>query len=92
MAEVITTEMGSPISFSQLAQAPAPWMMLNTFIGDRVASSRGRSGAPGMLGTRGASSAAKAVGVVARHRAVERAAVRHDVEAGARAALRAARS
>jgi aldehyde dehydrogenase (NAD+) len=33
MAEVITTEMGSPISFSQLAQSPAPWMMLNTFIG-----------------------------------------------------------
>src|SRR3546814_15461537 len=24
--------MGSPISFSQLAQSPAPWMMLNTFI------------------------------------------------------------
>jgi aldehyde dehydrogenase (NAD+) len=32
LAEVITTEMGSPISFSQLAQAPAPWMMLNSFI------------------------------------------------------------
>ena len=32
MAEVITTEMGSPISFSQLAQSPAPWMMLNSFI------------------------------------------------------------
>ncbi len=32
MAQVITTEMGSPISFSQLAQSPAPWMMLNTFI------------------------------------------------------------
>jgi betaine-aldehyde dehydrogenase len=32
MAEVITTEMGSPITFSQLAQSPAPWMMLNTFI------------------------------------------------------------
>ena len=32
LAEVITTEMGSPISFSQLAQTPAPWMMLNTFI------------------------------------------------------------
>jgi betaine-aldehyde dehydrogenase len=33
MSEVITREMGSPISFSQLAQSPAPWMMLNTFIG-----------------------------------------------------------
>jgi aldehyde dehydrogenase (NAD+) len=32
MAAVITTEMGSPISFSQLAQSPAPWMMLNSFI------------------------------------------------------------
>ena len=32
MADVITTEMGSPTSFSQLAQAPAPWLMLNTFI------------------------------------------------------------
>ncbi|MSO86764.1 MAG: aldehyde dehydrogenase [Acidimicrobiia bacterium] len=32
MAQIITTEMGSPISFSQLAQAPAAWMMLNSFI------------------------------------------------------------
>ena len=32
MAAVITDEMGSPISFSQLAQSPAPWIMLNTFI------------------------------------------------------------
>ena len=33
MAEVITTEMGSPISFSQLAQSPAPWMMLAYYLG-----------------------------------------------------------
>ena len=33
MADLITEEMGSPTRFSQLAQAPAPWMMLNTFIG-----------------------------------------------------------
>jgi len=33
LADVITTEMGSPISFSQLAQTPAPWLMLNSFIG-----------------------------------------------------------
>src|SRR5258708_7013150 len=26
MAAVITEEMGSPITFSQLAQSPAPWM------------------------------------------------------------------
>jgi aldehyde dehydrogenase (NAD+) len=32
MAEVITNEMGSPITFSNLAQSPAPWLMLNTFI------------------------------------------------------------
>jgi aldehyde dehydrogenase (NAD+) len=32
MAQVITTEMGSPITFSQLAQGPTPWMMLNAFI------------------------------------------------------------
>jgi aldehyde dehydrogenase (NAD+) len=32
LAQVITTEMGSPITFSQLAQTPAPWMMLNSFI------------------------------------------------------------
>jgi aldehyde dehydrogenase (NAD+) len=32
MADVITAEMGSPTSFSQLAQSPAPWLMLNTFV------------------------------------------------------------
>ena len=32
MAAVITEEMGSPISFSNLAQSPAPWLMLNTFL------------------------------------------------------------
>jgi aldehyde dehydrogenase (NAD+) len=32
MSAIITEEMGSPISFSSLAQAPAPWMMLNAFI------------------------------------------------------------
>jgi len=33
MAEIITEEMGSPISFSNMGQAPAAWMILNTFIG-----------------------------------------------------------
>jgi betaine-aldehyde dehydrogenase len=33
MAALITEEMGSPISFSQLAQSPAPWMMLSYFLG-----------------------------------------------------------
>ncbi|HWE56221.1 MAG TPA: aldehyde dehydrogenase [Acidimicrobiales bacterium] len=32
MADTITAEMGSPASFSQIAQSPAPWMMLNTFM------------------------------------------------------------
>ena len=32
MAAVITEEMGSPITFSNLAQSPAPWMMLNSFL------------------------------------------------------------
>jgi betaine-aldehyde dehydrogenase len=32
MADLITAEMGSPTSFSQLAQSPAPWMMLNAFV------------------------------------------------------------
>jgi betaine-aldehyde dehydrogenase len=32
MAAIITEEMGSPITFSQLAQSPAPWMMLNAFL------------------------------------------------------------
>jgi len=33
IAKILTEEMGSPISFSSIAQAPAPWMMLNSFIG-----------------------------------------------------------
>ncbi|GAB2886418.1 aldehyde dehydrogenase [Nocardioides pacificus] len=33
MADLITLEMGSPTSFANLAQSPAPWMMLETFIG-----------------------------------------------------------
>jgi aldehyde dehydrogenase (NAD+) len=32
MAEVITEEMGSPITFSNLAQSPTPWMMLDAFL------------------------------------------------------------
>jgi aldehyde dehydrogenase (NAD+) len=32
LAAVITEEMGSPITFSNLAQSPAPWLMLNTFL------------------------------------------------------------
>ncbi|WP_370291564.1 aldehyde dehydrogenase [Nocardioides sp.] len=32
MAQVISLEMGSPISFSALAQAPAPWMQIEAFL------------------------------------------------------------
>jgi len=32
MAEVISIEMGSPISFSNLAQSPAPWMQIEAFL------------------------------------------------------------
>lgn len=33
MAELITTEMGSPTSFANLAQSPAPWMQIEAFLG-----------------------------------------------------------
>jgi aldehyde dehydrogenase (NAD+) len=33
MADLITTEMGAPTSFSNLAQAPAPWMQIEAFLG-----------------------------------------------------------
>jgi betaine-aldehyde dehydrogenase len=32
MAEVITAEIGTPISFSKLAQSPAPWMQIEAFL------------------------------------------------------------
>jgi aldehyde dehydrogenase (NAD+) len=32
MAEVISTEMGSPITFSKMGQAPSAWMALTTFL------------------------------------------------------------
>jgi len=32
VAPLVTDEMGSPISFSRLAQAPTPWMMLSAFL------------------------------------------------------------
>mgnify|MGYP000005808263 FL=1 len=32
MAELISLEMGSPTSFSQLAQSPAPWMQIESFL------------------------------------------------------------
>ncbi len=33
MADIITAEMGSPTSFSNLAQSPAPWMQIEAFLG-----------------------------------------------------------
>ena len=85
LAEVITTEMGSPISFSQLAQTPAPWLMLNSFIA--VASEfpweerRPGTLAPEVLVRH------EGVGVVAAIVPWNVPAVRHDVEARTRAAL-----
>lgn len=32
MAELITVEMGSPTSFANLAQSPAPWMQIESFL------------------------------------------------------------
>ena len=32
MAELITLEMGSPTTFSNLAQSPAPWMQIEAFL------------------------------------------------------------
>ncbi|TYL45243.1 aldehyde dehydrogenase [Nocardioides sp. BGMRC 2183] len=49
MASVISTEMGSPISFANLAQAPAPWMQIEAFLG--IAREFGwESTRPGALG------------------------------------------
>ncbi|MCX6401845.1 MAG: aldehyde dehydrogenase [Propionibacteriales bacterium] len=50
MATVISTEMGSPISFSSLAQAPAPWMQIEAFIGI-AREFPWESTRPGVLGT-----------------------------------------
>ncbi|WP_435746768.1 aldehyde dehydrogenase [Nocardioides sp. SYSU DS0663] len=33
MADLITTEMGAPTSFANLAQSPAPWMQIEAFLG-----------------------------------------------------------
>ncbi len=90
MAEVITTEMGSPITFSNLAQAPAPWMMLNSFLD--VARELPVGGAAPGRARPDVIVRSEPVGVVAAIVPVERAAVRHDVEAGPGAARRAAPS
>jgi betaine-aldehyde dehydrogenase len=50
MSMLISTEMGSPISFSRLAQAPAAWMQLDSFL--KIAQEfPWESTRPGMLGT-----------------------------------------
>ena len=81
MADLITTEMGSPITFSQLAQAPTPWLMLNFFVNlsgtfpweeKRQGVLAARRAGPPRARRRGR-----------RHRPVERAPVRHHGQAGA---------
>lgn len=86
MAQIITTEMGSPISFSQLAQAPAAWMMLNSFITE-AQNYPWEETRTGMLGTP-RDRARRRRGCGGGHRAVERAPVCHDVETGPSVALR----
>jgi betaine-aldehyde dehydrogenase len=49
MAELISLEMGSPMSFSTLAQSPAPWMLLNTTI-NLAQQIQWEERRPGMLG------------------------------------------
>jgi aldehyde dehydrogenase (NAD+) len=50
MAELITLEMGSPTSFSNLAQAPAPWMQIEAFLGI-ARSFPWEERRPGVMGT-----------------------------------------
>jgi len=62
MAELITGEMGSPISFSRLGQAPAPWALIDMYAG-MAATFEWEQARAGMMGT--ALVRHEAVGVVA---------------------------
>lgn len=50
MAELITIEMGSPTSFSNLAQSPAPWMQIESFL-NVARAFPWEEARPGALGT-----------------------------------------
>jgi acyl-CoA reductase-like NAD-dependent aldehyde dehydrogenase len=50
MAEVITSEIGAPISFAQRAQVALPWTMMNAFC-DLAGSYPWREARPGMYGS-----------------------------------------
>jgi acyl-CoA reductase-like NAD-dependent aldehyde dehydrogenase len=50
MAELITSELGSPISFAQRAQVALPWTMMNAFC-DLAESYPWREDRPGMYGS-----------------------------------------
>jgi acyl-CoA reductase-like NAD-dependent aldehyde dehydrogenase len=50
MAEVITSEIGAPISFAQRAQVALPWTMMNAFC-DLAASYPWREARPGLYGS-----------------------------------------
>jgi len=50
LAEIISTEMGSPISFSQMAQTAGPWMLINSSI-ETAAAHDWEQERVGMLGT-----------------------------------------
>ena len=50
MAELITSELGAPISFAKRAQVALPWMMMNAFC-DLAESYPWREDRPGMYGS-----------------------------------------
>ena len=84
MAELITTEMGSPTAFSNLAQAPAPWMQIEAFL-TAAREFPWEEPRPGALGA-DVIVRHEPVGVVAAIAAVERPAVHDHVEARPRPA------
>ena len=85
IAELITEEMGSPITFSQLAQAPQPQLMLSYFA-DLGKTFTWEDDRPGTVraGDRAAGAGRRRGG----DRAVERAAVHHDDQAPRRSRRR----
>ena len=54
MAELITVEMGSPTSFANLAQSPAPWMQIEAFL-SIARDFPWEAARPGVLGSDGRS-------------------------------------
>ncbi len=89
LATLMTEEIGSPITFSQMAQTGAAWMTLNSMLGHRRELPVG--GAPPGRPQRGAR-ASRGGRRGRRRRAVERAAVHHHEQDRSRPCSPAARS